>query len=462
MAPAPSESFDLIIIGSGSGNSIPDYMSDWNIALVERDVFGGTCLNRGCIPSKMFVLPADLAETARHSKRLGVDLTFNGADWGAIRDRVFGRIDPISASGEQYRATGTPNVTYIRGTATFTGDRTFDVAGRSITAPKVLLAAGSRAVVPPIPGLAETGFHTSDSIMRLEAFPARVGIIGGGFIAAEMGHVFAGLGSHVTLYNRSGALLRSFDEEISHRFTEVFAERVDLRLNEIPTRVVRRGREIVIHGAEGEVVVDELLVATGRTPNTDLVDVDRGGLSRHQFGHVVVDQTMATNVPGVWAIGDIANDYQLKHLANAQGAVAFWNIAHPEDQREVSYKAVPSAVFSDPQVSTVGRTEEQCRAEGLDHVIGRRDYGDTAYGWALEDERSFAKVLVSPETGLILGAHLMGPQAATLIQPIIQAMQFDQTADQVARHVFYIHPALTEVIENALLDALDKIKRFTP
>lgn len=461
MEDGPSEAFDLIIIGSGSGNSIPDYLSDWNIALVERDVFGGTCLNRGCIPSKMFVLPADLAETARHSKRLGVDLTFNGADWGAIRDRVFGRIDPISASGEEYRATGTPNVTYIRGTATFTGDRTFDVDGRSITAPKVLLAAGSRAVVPPIPGLVETGFHTSDSIMRLEEFPARLGIIGGGFIAVEMGHVFAGLGGHVTLFNRSGALLRAFDGEISRRFTTAFAERVDLRLHQLPEKVERRGREIVIHSGDEEVVVDELLVATGRTPNSDLVDVARGGLRCHQFGHVMVDQTMATDVPGVWAIGDVANDYQLKHLANAQGAVAFWNMAHPDEQREVSYKAVPSAVFSDPQVSTVGRTEEQCQADGIDFVVGRRDYGNTAYGWALEDQQSFAKVLVSPETGLILGAHFMGPQAATLIQPIIQAMQFDQTAAQVARGVFYIHPALTEVAENALLDALDAIEGRT-
>ena len=454
---ATTESFDLIIIGSGSGNSIPAHLADWKIALVERDVFGGTCLNRGCIPSKMFVLPADLAETARHSQRLGVDLTFNGADWAAIRDRVFGRIDPISVGGEQYRATGSPNVTYIRGTARFTGDRTFDVDGRSITAPKVLLAAGSRPVVPPIAGLVETGFHTSDSIMRLEEFPARLGIIGGGFIAVEMGHVFSGLGGHVTMFNRSGTLLRAFDREISQRFTAVFAERVDLRLNHLPEQVERRGSEIVIHGGGDEVVVDELLVATGRTPNSDLVDVAQGGLHCHQFGHVLVDQTMATGAEGVWAIGDVANDYQLKHLANAQAAVAFWNMAHPADQREVSYRAVPSAVFSDPQVSTVGRTEEQCRADGLAYVVGRRDFGETAYGWALEDQTSFAKVLVSPETRLILGAHLMGPQSATLIQPIIQAMQFGQRADELARDVFYIHPALTEVVENALLDALEQM-----
>lgn len=453
-----TETFDLIIIGSGSGNSIPEYLADWKIALVERDVFGGTCLNRGCIPSKMFVLPADVAETARHSDKLGVDLTFNGADWPAIRDRVFGRIDPISAGGEDYRATGTPNVTYIRGTANFTGDRTFDVDGRAITADKVLLAAGSRSVVPPIPGLVETGFHTSDSIMRLEEQPKRLGIIGGGFIAAEMGHVFAGFGTEVTLFNRSGALLRAFDGDISRRFTEVFAERITLKLNHLPERIERRGEVIVIHGGGEAIEVDELLVATGRTPNTDLVDAPAGGLACHQVGYVEVDDTMATGTEGVWAIGDIANDYQLKHLANAQAAVAFWNMAHPDDQRSVSYRAVPSAVFSHPQVATVGRTEEQCQADDIAYVVGRRDFGGTAYGWALEDETSFAKVLVQPDTGLILGAHLMGPQSATLVQPLIQAMQFQQPAAAIARDVFYIHPALTEVVENALLDALEQIE----
>ena len=456
MNDAAAEVFDLIIIGSGSGNAIPEYLSDWKIALVERDVFGGTCLNRGCIPSKMFVLPADVAETARHSDRLGIDLTFHGADWGAIRDRVFGRIDPIAAGGETYRATGTPNVTYIRGTAMFTGDRSFDVDGRPITAPKVLLAAGSRASTPPIAGLVESGFHTSDSIMRLEQFPRRLGIIGGGFIAAEMGHVFAGFGAQVTLFNRSGQLLRAFDGEISRRFTEVFAERIDLRLNHIPERIERRGDAIVVHDADEGIEVDELLVATGRIPNTDLVDVERGGLRCHAMGYVDVDASMATSAEGVWAIGDIANDYQLKHLANAQAVVAFWNMAHPSDQREVSYRAVPGAVFSHPQVGTVGLTEEQATAKGIDYVVGRRDFGGTAYGWALEDRTSFAKVLVDRSTGLIVGAHIMGPQAATLIQPLIQAMQFEQSAEEVARGMFYIHPALTEVIENALLDAVEQ------
>ena len=451
-----AEEFDLIIVGSGSGNSIPDYLDDWKIALVERDVFGGTCLNRGCIPSKMFVLPADVAVAAQNSAKLGIDTQFNGADWSAIRDRVFGLIDPIAEAGREYRASGSPNVTLIQGTADFVGEKTMDVEGRLITAPHILLAAGARAVVPPIPGLVETGFHTSDSIMRLPELPKRLGIIGGGFIAVEMGHVFAGLGSEVTMINRSHTLLRAFDEDIATRFTEVFGERVDLQLGHVPTHVERVTDGIKITCLSGESVVDELLVATGREPNSDLLNVDVAGIDCHHHGTISVDDTMATNVPGIWAIGDIANSYQLKHLANAEAEVAFWNIAHPDDIRHQSYKAVPSAVFSNPQVATVGLTEQEAISQGRSFVVGRRDYGGTAYGWALNDETSFAKVLVDTETGYIIGAHIIGPQAASIIQPIIQAMEFDQSAEDLARKVFYIHPALTEVVENALLDALEQ------
>ncbi len=450
-----TEAFDLIIVGSGSGNSIPSYLDDWRIAIVERDVFGGTCLNRGCIPSKMFVYPADVAVASATSGKLGIDTQFNGADWSAIRDRVFGRIDPIAEGGREYRATGTPNVTLIEGTADFVDAHTLDVEGRRVTAPNILLAAGARPVVPPISGLMETGFHTSDSIMRLPELPKRLGIIGGGFIAVEMGHVFSALGSHVTIFNRSNTLLREFDHDISARFTEVFGERVDLMLGHVPTKVERVADGIRITCAVGETVVDELLVATGREPNSDLLNVDAAGLACHHHGTVAVDDTMATNVPGIWAIGDLANNYQLKHLANAEAAVAFWNIAHPDDIRHQSYKAVPSAVFSSPQVATVGLTEQDAEQQGRTFRVGRRDYAGTAYGWAMVDETGFAKVLVDDVTGLIIGAHVIGPQASSIIQPLVQAMQFDQRADDVARQVFYIHPALTEVIENALLDALD-------
>jgi mycothione reductase len=166
---------------------------------------------------------------------------------------------------------------------------------------------------------------------------------------------------------------------------------------------------------------------------------------------------MRTSAAGVWAIGDIANDWHLKHVANEEAKVAFWNIAHPDQQRSINYKAVPSAVFSAPQVAWVGLTEQGAAALGRDVAIGRRDYADTAYGWALADETSFAKVLVDRASRLIVGAHIIGPQASILIQPLVQAMQFDQTADELAYGQYWIHPAMGEVVEQALIDALARI-----
>jgi mycothione reductase len=405
----------------------------------------------------MFVLPADKAVEAQHSAKLGVDIRFEGADWSAIRDRVFGRIDPIAEGGRKYRESGSPNISLIEGTARFVGERTLDVEGRRLTAPNILVAAGSRPTVPPIPGLVETGFHTSDSIMRLDEMPKRLGIIGGGYIAVEMGHVFSALGSQVSLFNRSEVLLRQQDREIAERFTQVFSERVDLHLEHLPNRIERRGDSIVVHCAGEEVEVDELLVATGREPNSDLLDVELGGLTCHHHGTIEVDEHMRTRADGVWAVGDIANEYQLKHVANHEATVAFWNIGHPDQLRRVDYRAVPAAVFSNPQVASVGLTEEQARDEGRDYVVGRRDFAGTAYGWALMDETSFAKVIVDSATGLVVGGHIIGPQAATLIQPLIQAMQFGQTAAEVANEQYWIHPALTEVVENALLEAIEQL-----
>ncbi|MDH3294134.1 MAG: mycothione reductase [Acidimicrobiia bacterium] len=462
------EHFDLIIIGSGSGNSIPTELADrWKIAVIERGVFGGTCLNVGCIPSKMFVLPADLAEQARHGPGLGVNTSFHDADWPAIRDRVFGRIDLISEGGKQYRRDGHPNITLIEGTARFVGDRRIKVGGVTHAADRVLIATGARAMIPPINGLAATRHHTSDTIMRLDRLPRRLGIIGGGFIAAELGHVFSAFGTEVTLFNRSNRLLRTHDRDVSQRFTEVFGKRVDLRLGRIPTEIHEVGDAIALtvhpddDGVEF-VEVDELLVATGRFPRSHDLDVHAAGIEVHPDGRIVTDDTMATCVEGVWAVGDVTNDHQLKHLANREAEIAFWNMTNPDQPRRIDRSVLPHAVFSDPQIGTVGMTEQEAEAHEIDYVVGRRDYGGTAFGWALEDDSSFAKVIIERATRKIIGAHVLGPQAASLIQLLVNAMTFGHTADEVAKAPFYVHPAATEVIENAVLDGLEQLERSGP
>ncbi len=450
------EHYDLIILGTGSGNSIitPDF-DDWKIAIVEKGVFGGTCLNRGCIPSKMFIYAADVVEQARHSSKLGVDLSVEAVRWPDIVDRVFGRIDPIAAGGEDYR-NGLEHVTVYNGHARFTGPKSVQVGDTEMTANHIVVATGAAPTVPPINGLERVGYHTSDSIMRLREVPERLIVIGGGYIATEMAHVFEAMGSEVTLLVRGPRLLRNEDEEVSMRFTDVFADRCELVLGASIDSVERTTNgdicvDVSVGGEQVEVFGDEILVATGRTPTTEGLDVHNAGLACHD-GYLVTDEYMRTNVDGVWALGDITNPAQLKHTANAEARVTAHNIANPEAMKKVDLWPIPHAVFSHPQVASVGATEQQLRGEGIDYVVGRRDHGGTAYGWAMEDSTGFCKILADPETRKILGAHIIGPQAATLIHQLIQGMKFGQTVDELAESFLYIHPALSELIENALLD----------
>jgi mycothione reductase len=233
------QEFDLVIIGSGSGNAIPPELDDARVALVERGVFGGTCLNVGCIPSKMFIYAADVALHARESDRYGVHARVDGVDWPAIRDRVFGRIDPIAAGGERYRSEDCSNITVFRGSGAFVDHKVLEVDGDRLRGERFLLAAGARPYVPDIPGLAEVGFHTSDTVMRLDALPQRMAILGGGYIATELGHVFDAFGTHVTIVNRGNRLLRSEDAEISERYTALAGGRFDLHLSTAITSVHR-------------------------------------------------------------------------------------------------------------------------------------------------------------------------------------------------------------------------------
>jgi mycothione reductase len=457
--------FDLVIIGSGSGNSIvDDRFASWDVAIVEKGMgptgaYGGTCLNVGCIPTKMFVHAADVAHTPQSGPRLGVDLSLVGVRWPDVRDRIFGRIDPISEAGRRYRAEENQNVTLYEGVARFTGIKQLTVEtakGREeIGADRVVVAAGSRPIIPPIPGIDGSGYHTSDTVMRLGAPPERMIVVGTGFVGTELAHVFSAFGTRVTLVGRSGQVLRSEDLDVSRRFTELAARRWDLRLNRKETGVERRGDVVALHldGPEGPEVVEGevLLVAVGRVPNSDLVGAGDGGLELAEDGRIKVDATQATSVEGVWALGDVCNEWQLKHVANHEMRVVQHNLLHPTEPVEADHRFVPHAVFSSPQIASVGLTEQEARRRGIDYVTSTQEYAGIAYGWAMEDTTGFAKLLADPATSLLLGAHIIGPQAPTLIQPLIQAMHFGLDAKSMARGQYWIHPALPELLENALL-----------
>ncbi len=454
--------FDLIIIGTGSGNSIltPDF-DDANVAIVEKGVFGGTCLNVGCIPSKMFVYTADVALQATDSSKYGITTSYSGVDWPALRDRVFGRIDPIAAGGERYRTDEQEHVTVFKGEASFRGPNELSVLANdgtttSITAPNIVVAAGARVSIPPIPGLDDVGYYTSDTVMRVDELPSRMVVVGAGYIASELGHVFSSLGVDVTFLNRSAKMLRNEDDDISDRFTEVSARRNTVLANVSDVSVARSDSgtitvDMTVDGATHSLETDAILITTGRTPNGDRLNLDAAGIASDDAGYIITDDHGRTNVDGVWALGDVTTALQLKHSANHEARVVAHNLANPDDMISRDLSLVPHAVFGNPQVAAVGLTERDVKAAGTPYVVKIQNYGDTAYGWAMEDTDSFVKLIAHAETRLLLGAHIIGPQASTLIQQLIQGMRFGQTVDEMARDQMYIHPALSEVVENALL-----------
>ncbi|MBV9351123.1 MAG: mycothione reductase [Mycobacterium sp.] len=460
------ETYDIAIIGTGSGNSILDERyAGKRVAICEQGTFGGTCLNVGCIPTKMFVYAAEVAQTVRRAANYGIDAHIDGVRWDDIVSRIFGRIDPIGISGEDYRRCS-PNIDVYSEHTRFGSvqpDGRYllrtDI-GDEFTAEQVVIAAGSRPVVPPAILQCGVDYHTSDTIMRIPELPEHLAIIGGGFVAAEFAHIFSALGVRITLVIRGGTLLRHSDDTICERFTRIASRKWELHTHRNVIGAHRSaqsgGSRIVLELDDRSTVhTDTVLVATGRMPNGDLLAAEQAGIDIDE-SRVVVDEYQRTSARNVFALGDVSSPYELKHVANHEARVVQHNLLCDWDDTDAmlltDHRYVPSAVFTDPPVATVGLTENQAVAKGFDVSCVVQDYGDVAYGWAMEDTTGMVKLIAERGSGRLLGAHIMGYQASSIIQPLIQAMSFGLTAQKMARGQYWIHPALPEVVENALLN----------
>lgn len=451
--------YDLVIIGTGSGNSIPGpELEDKSIAIIEEGTFGGTCLNVGCIPTKMYVHTADTALETVRAGRLGLSARVDSVDWPGIVSRIFeDRIDPISAGGEEYRrGPQTPNIDVYDQHAVFVGERTLRTGQgdqqKIISGDQVVIAAGSRPFVPNAIAASGVRYHTNEDIMRLPEPPKSLVIVGGGFIAMEFAHIFGALGSDVTIISRS-ALMRGLDADLGRRFNDLAEERYHLISGRTAVGADQAKDAVTVRLDDGSSVTgDVLLVATGRVPNGDRLDLASGGIGMTEEGRVEVDEYgRSTSAKGVWALGDVSSPYMLKHVANAEMRTVRHNLLHPDDLRKMPHDHVPAATFTHPQIATVGLTEEQARAQGHNVTVKVQNYGDVAYGWAMEDTTGVCKLIADRKTGKLLGAHYMGPQAATLVQQMITVLAFDLDVRRVATEQYWIHPALPEVTENALL-----------
>ena len=362
--------FDLMVIGSGSGLEVSSEAAErgLSVAVVEEGPFGGTCLNRGCIPSKMLIHCADLMETVQRFEAFGIKARVEAVDWQFIVQRASEEVDADARSVEEGNRQ-VPNISVFKGGGKFVGPKTLEVNGERITATTVVVAAGSRPSIPDIAGLDDVPYITSDQALRLQQQPRRLAIVGGGYIAAELAHFYGALGTEVTLIHRGPSMLRAEDRDVARRFTEVYQRRFDLLLNSRVSRAYRDGGEVALEvssdGREKTVTVDALLLATGRVPNTDLLEVENTGIEVDERCFIVTDRYLETGAPGIWALGDIVGKYLLKHSANLEAAYVANNIFNPENRVAVDYHAMPHAIFASPQVAGVGLTEQDAEARGI-------------------------------------------------------------------------------------------------
>ena len=329
-----------------------------------------------------------------------------------------------------------------------------------IRAETVVIGAGTRPWVPDIPGLGEVPYLTSDEALRLPEQPRRLAIVGGGYIAAEVAHFFGSLGSEVTIIHRGAQLLRGEDEQIARRFTEVYQRKFNLLLNAQVSRAYDKGDEMALEvsedGHKQELPADAVLFATGRVSNTDFLRVASTGVQVNGQGFVETDQYLETNVPGIWALGDIVGKYLLKHNANLEAGHVAHNAFSPDRKVAVDYHAMPHAIFASPQIASVGLTEQEAKKRGIPHTTAVYDYHNTAvydyhntaYGSSIEDRDGFVKVLADRETAEILGCHIIGSEASMLIQEVANAMRMRLTTDAITQSI-YVHPALPEVVQRA-------------
>ncbi|MFB6151785.1 MAG: dihydrolipoyl dehydrogenase [Haloarculaceae archaeon] len=461
------ETFDFLVIGSGSGLDVANVAANrgQSVAVVEKGPLGGTCLNRGCIPSKHLLYHADVLETVERADAFEIDATVDGVDFAEIVRGVNEDVREDSESIRRGLRSSSQHELYD-GEARFVDERTVEVSGGAddgarLQAETVLIAAGTRPGIPDIDGIDDVDYLTSTEALQLETPPDHLVVVGGGYIAAELGHFFGTFGSDVTIVGRRPHLLPEADEEVAEAFTERYAERFTVHTGHAATAVTEENGEVTVeampyeYGDDGGIVDDAepvtatgdaLLLAAGRVPNTDTLNLDATGVETDDRGFVETDEYLRTGVDGVWALGDIVGEYLLKHSANHEARAAARNI-FGDDPQPVDYSAMPFAVFASPEVAGVGALEQDLRAEGTEYATNTYRYEDTARGDAMKAE-GFVKVLIDLD-GEILGCHIVGPDASTLVQEVVVAMKSGSGTVQDIREAVHVHPALPEVVQRA-------------
>jgi mycothione reductase len=442
--------YDVIVIGSGCGINVVDeaLTHSLSVALVDKGPFGGTCANLGCIPSKMLIFAADRIAEIQEAEKLGIEAGIRNINFRFIMERMRQSV----RENQEHMRQGlfhVENLDFYEGEGHFTDDYIIEVNGKEIKGNKIFIASGSRPFIPPIRGLESLDYLTNETVLQLKERPDSLIVMGGGYVGVEYGHFFAAMGTKVTILEMADRLVPAEEPEISEILKKELGLRMDVYTGAQAQEVRSSGHDVTVvanelkGGGHKEFTAQKILVAVGRRSNADLLKVENTGVEVDKRGFVKVDEYLETAKKNIFAIGDINGQQMFTHVANVEASLAADNAIHGT-KIKMNYSAAPHAVYSHPQIASVGMTEETAR-KSHKILIGKAKYSDVAQGEAMMEQTGFAKAIVEANSGKVLGFHIIGPYAPILIQEVINAIVSGGGIDQIQTSM-HIHPSITELI----------------
>jgi mycothione reductase len=448
------KTYDVIVVGSGSGGEIVDAAVSHGkmVAWVDKGPLGGTCLNVGCIPSKILIHPADRIMEILEAKKLGITAEIKNIDFQAIMQRVQ---PPIQESHKamEHGISHAESLDYYKDVGHFIEDYTLQVSGKEIKGEKIFLGSGARPLIPPIKGLDSISYLTNENVFTLKEKPESMVIIGGGYIAVEFAHFFSAVGTKVTMFQRGNRLIPNAEPEITELLKKQLEKRMQIYLNTEVLEIQKQGPTLTVKGKDsvsGEDITasaGQIFVAAGRKSNADLLKVENTGVHTDAQGYIQANEYLETSKENIWAFGDAIGKAMFKHVANEEAVVAWRNAFH-EKKTKMDYQVIPYAVFTYPEIAAVGMTEAEAKKHH-EILVGSARYADVAKGDAMMEYDGFAKAIFDKQTGKILGFHIIGPYAPMLIQEVINGMALGGNIAFIS-HGMHIHPALPELILRTL------------
>ena len=447
--------YDVIVIGGGDVGLAVAFnavSSGLKVAMIEKGRLGGTCVNFGCVPSKILIYPATFAVQINEAKKFGISAKLSGIDFRSIMNRMR-RVVKSGRSSIEEAVKDSRNLDFYHEEFRFSGRYTLRSGDTQIKGRKIFIATGSRPSVPLLDGLRDIDYLTNENLLDLKRKPKDIIIIGGGYVGCEYAHFFSGMGTKVTVLERGDRLIPQSEPEISELLAKRLGERMKIHTGAeaLSVRKTSNGCALTFRdgskGQKRQVTAEKLLVAVGRRSNADILSVGDGGIKVNRHGYIMVNDFLETNLKNVWALGDAIGRQMFTHAGDKEAQIA-WHNATSRKKMKMDFDAVPGVVFTYPEVASVGLTEEEA-GKRFRILVGRAGYSDIVQGDAMMEKEGFAKAIVEKNSKRILGFHIIGPYASHIIQEVVNVVANRSTVEYItgSMHTF---PTLSDLIPEAL------------